>query len=1004
MENIRLDWLENPEIFKVNRLEHHSDHKFFKNIDEANKNNTEFKKSLNGNWKFHYTNNLDGIIPGFYSEKFNVSSWDSINVPGHIQLQGYDKPHYVNTMYPWDGHEAITPPQIPKEYNPVGSYIRDFDVDKNTVGSPLFICFQGVETAFYIWVNGEFIGYSEDSFTPSEFDLTGHVKEGKNRLAVMVVKYSTGSWLEDQDFWRFSGIFRDVYLYTIPKTHIKDMFIKTKLENHYKDSNLKIEVKLQGDLNCRLKSTLRDNENNSILEIVKEINNTEETIEGNINNVKLWSAEEPTLYTLTIEVINNKTNEIYEVVTEKVGFREFKIINNIMHINGKRIIFKGVNRHEFSCYNGRYVSKEEMIWDVKNIKQNNMNAVRTSHYPNQSYFYELCDEYGLYLIDEANLETHGTWQKLGAVKPDYVVPESRPEWLNIVIDRAEAVLERDKNHPSIVIWSCGNEAYGGKNIYEMSQYFRNRDDSRLVHYEGIFHNRTFDETSDIESRMYSKVVDVEEYLNNNPKKPFVLCEYTHSMGNSNGGMHKYIELEDKYPMYQGGFIWDYIDQGLMTKDIYGKDYLAVGGDFGDRPTDYNFCVNGIVYADRKETPKMQEVKFNYRSIDLNVSKDCALISNRNLFISTKNYEVVASLLKNGEEVEKEKYSININPGEKSEIKFNFKSNNMESAEYIINVAVVLKEDAIWAKKGHEISFGQYIYKITGDEVEILEKIKVSDSDCNFGVKGEHFHVIYSKSYGSMISYKYKGKEFIDTPLKVNFWHALTDNDNGNKMGFRCSEWKGASLYQNVKNIEITYDDYKATIVYTYALPTSKESECKVSYTTYGNGKVDVNMDYKGVEGLSDMLDFGMIFKIPSTYENIKWYGYGKEENYCDRNKGARLGIFETKVCDNVSKYVTPQECGNRTGVRYAKVLDNQGFGLEISGNEIDFSALPYTPHELENAFHHYDLPKIYHTVIRASLMQIGVGGDDSWGARPHEEYLLKSNKDMNFTFTLKGIE
>lgn len=1002
MEQIRLDWLENPEVFKVNRIEHHSDHKYYKNIEESLRKESTFKKSLNGNWKFNYANNLDGIIPNFYKEDYNVNGWNSIKVPAHIQLQGYDKPHYVNTMYPWDGHEVICPPKIPKEYNPVGSYVRDFEIDKDFIKSGVFISFQGVETAFYVWVNGKFVGYSEDSFTPSEFDLTPYVNEGNNRLAVMVVKYSTGSWLEDQDFWRLSGIFREVYLYTTPKTHVRDMFVKTYLKNEYKDSDLELELDLQGNLDCRLNITLENDENINILDI-EEVVKENKIIINEVRNIKLWSAEEPNLYNLTIKVVDNNTNEIHEVITQKVGFREFKMINNIMCINGKRIVFKGVNRHEFSCYNGRCVSREEMLWDVKNIKQNNINAVRTSHYPNQTYFYELCDEYGLYLIDEANLESHGTWQKLGQSKPDYVVPDSRPEWLNIVVDRAEAVLERDKNHPSIVIWSCGNESFGGENIYKMSEYFRTRDDSRLVQYEGVIWDSRFEDTSDVESRMYAKVTDIETYLNNNPKKPFILCEYTHAMGNSNGAMHKYIELEDKYTMYQGGFIWDYIDQGLMAKDIYGKDYLAFGGDFADRPTDYNFCVNGIVYADRKESPKMQEVKFNYRNINVEVKKDSAIITNSNLFINTNNCEAIYSLMKYGEIIESKKTSIDIELGNSSEINFDFDIIK-ESGEYVIDVSIVLKEDTIWADKGHEISRGQYVYKIESEENEKLKKIIVSDSDCNLGVKGEHFHAMYSKAYGSIVSYKYKGKEFIDTPLKPNFWHALTDNDNGNKLGFISSEWKGASLYQTVKNIEVSYDEYKATIIYTYALPTSKESECSINYTTYESGKIDVSLNYKGVEGLSDMLDFGVIFKIPAVYENIKYYGYGEKENYSDRNKGSKLGIFETKVCDNVSEYVIPQECGNRTGVRYAKVLDNQGFGIEICGDEFEFSALPYTPHELENAFHHYNLPNIYHTVIRASLKQIGVGGDDSWGSKTHEEYLIPSNKDMNFNFSIKGIE
>ncbi|MBM6820952.1 beta-galactosidase, partial [Clostridium saudiense] len=583
MRKFDLSYLENSEIYEVNRLESKSDHKFYRNLDELLEDNSSFKIELNGDWKFHYSKNLDGIINNFYEEDYNTESWDNIKVPGHIQLQGYDKPHYVNTMYSWDGHDDILPPLVPKRYNPVGCYVKEFDISSEFLSKQLHVSFEGVESAFYLWLNGKFVGYSEDSFTPADFDLSSLYKQGKNKLAVMVVKFCSGSWLEDQDFWRFSGIFRDVYLYTKPETHINDIFVHTNLKDNYKKCDLDVDLKIEGNLDSVIKATLIDNSNNKILEKTQSIESNTLSIKEEVTDIKLWSAEEPNLYTLLIEVLD-KSNNIIEVIQQKVGFRAFEMINNIMHINGKRIIFKGVNRHEFSCYTGRCVSKEEMLWDVKTMKRNNINAVRTSHYPNQSYFYELCDEYGLYVIDETNLESHGTWQKMGKIDSKCVVPDSKKEWRECVLDRAKSMLERDKNHPSIIIWSCGNEAFGGENIYLMSEYFRNTDSSRLVHYEGVFNDRRYNNSSDMESRMYAKVKDIEEYLNNNPEKPFMLCEYTHAMGNSNGAMYKYIELEEKYPMYQGGFIWDFIDQGLMTKDIYGKDYLAFGGDFGDRPT------------------------------------------------------------------------------------------------------------------------------------------------------------------------------------------------------------------------------------------------------------------------------------------------------------------------------------------------------------------------------------------------------------------------------------
>ncbi|WP_195514904.1 glycoside hydrolase family 2 TIM barrel-domain containing protein [Paraclostridium bifermentans] len=1001
MRKFDLSYLENSEIYEVNRLESKSDHKFYRNLDELLEDNSSFKIELNGDWKFHYSKNLDGIINNFYEEDYNTESWDNIKVPGHIQLQGYDKPHYVNTMYSWDGHDDILPPLVPKRYNPVGCYVKEFDISSEFLGKPLHVSFEGVESAFYLWFNGKFVGYSEDSFTPADFDLSSLYKQGKNKLAVMVVKFCSGSWLEDQDFWRFSGIFRDVYLYTKPETHINDIFVHTNLKDNYKKCDLDVDLKIEGNLDSVIKATLIDNSNNKILEKTQSIESNTLSIKEEVTDIKLWSAEEPNLYTLLIEVLD-KSNNIIEVIQQKVGFRAFEMINNIMHINGKRIIFKGVNRHEFSCYTGRCVSKEEMLWDVKTMKRNNINAVRTSHYPNQSYFYELCDEYGLYVIDETNLESHGTWQKMGKIDSRCVVPDSKKEWRECVLDRAKSMLERDKNHPSIIIWSCGNEAFGGENIYLMSEYFRNTDSSRLVHYEGVFNDRRYNNSSDMESRMYAKVKDIEEYLNNNPEKPFMLCEYTHAMGNSNGAMYKYIELEEKYPMYQGGFIWDFIDQGLMTKDIYGKDYLAFGGDFGDRPTDYNFCMNGIIYADRKESPKMQEVKFNYQNIKIDVNFNSVKIKNNNLFINLDQYDIIWEYLREGNVIEYEKLNIYLEAGNEIEIKLPI-SKKSNSGNYTIDVKAVLKNDTLWAQKGYEVAFGQDYYEILDNNEEYDGKIIVNDCDVNFGVRGRNFEVIYSKNYGGLISYKFNGREYINEIPKPNFWHAPTDNDRGNSMAFRCAIWKIASLYAKAIDIKISYDEYKASITYTYALPTTPESKCNVTYTTLGDGSVKVKMDYKGVEGLPNMLDFGMMVKIPCVYDNLTWFGRGIEENYSDRNKGARLGVHKNKVIDNLSKYVIPQECGNKTDLKWAKVTDNTGNGLMIAGNNFEFSALPYTPHELENAYHHYELPPVYHTVIRVSLKNIGVGGDDSWGAMPHDEYLIPSNKDMSLEFTIKGI-
>lgn len=1010
-----LDYLVNPEIFQINRMDAHSDHKYYASLEESKNKLTKLKKSLNGIWKFSYGKNPDLRIKDFFKENFNSNHWDNIRVPGHIQLQGYGTPHYVNTMYPWDGHEKLIPPEIPKDFNPVGSYIKKFTVPKEWDKNAVYISFQGVESAFYLWINGNFVGYSEDSFTPSEFDISKYLKEGENTLAVEVYKWCSGSWLEDQDFWRFSGIFRDVYLYSIPKVHIEDLFIKTEIENLNTVENrvalVDIDLKLKYQENRKIKLNCKcyDNKNFLISESKKNfIEKGKCTLSFKIEKPLLWSAEKPNLYEVEILVIDEKTDEIIEVVIQKIGIRKFELIDKIMYINGKRIVFKGVNRHEFSCYNGRVISEEEMVWDIKFLKANNFNAVRTSHYPNVTRWYELCDEYGLYIIDEANIETHGTWQKMGICKPDNPVPESRPEWREIVLDRGKSMFERDKNHSSILIWSCGNEAYGGKNLYEMSQYFRKVDPSRLVHYEGIFWDRRYNDTSDMESRMYAKVFEIEEYLNDNPQKPFILCEYSHAMGNSNGGLHKYVELEEKYPLYQGGFIWDYIDQSIMWKNSKGEQFLAFGGDFDDRPTDYNFCVNGLVYGDRKPSPKVQEVKYLFSNFEVKPQKNSVYIKNKSLFTNLNEYDVTWKLFKDGIQIENGKLDIYLEPLSAKEFPINL-TEKTEYGEYIIEISISLKNNEFWAEKNYEIAFGQFVYKIEKKverEIHNKPKLHIADCDVNYGVKGEGFHIIFSKSYGSIISLKYLNKEFIKSPIMPNFWRAITDNDRGNKMAFRYSQWKIASLYAKHSEIEIKNFENEAIIKYIYELPTLPLTKCEVEYRVFGCGTIEVNLSYPGYDNISEIPVFGVSFKIPGEYKRIEWYGNGPEESYVDRKHGAKLGIYKSEVKKQMSQYVIPQECGNKTDTRWIKITNDKEEGLLIKADwkeNFEFSALPYTVHEIENAYHHYDLPNSDYTVLNINKIQMGVGGDDSWGAKTHDEYLIPSKKPLMFRFKIKNI-
>lgn len=999
----RLTWLEDPEVFAVNRKEAHSDHVYYENTEEMVLGaDMPLRQSLNGTWYFSYAKNPTVRVKDFYKKDFDCRMFDSIEVPGHIQTQGYDRCQYINTMYPWDGTEYLRPPMVSKEYNPVGSYVKYFVLEKNLQDKPVFVSFQGVETAFYVWLNGVFIGYSEDSFTPAEFELTPYLQDGENKLAVEVYKRSSASWLEDQDFWRFSGIFRDVYLYAVPKTHIEDLSVKSTLDNSYKNGKLYLKLKISGHTDCAVKAVLLNAEEKIVFEKNIKGNSICE-ISGEVENVHAWSAEDPYLYQLYLYVEDQKGNLI-EAVPELVGFRTFEMIDKVMHINGKRIVFKGVNRHEFNVRRGRSIKKEDMLWDIEFMKQHNINAVRTSHYPNESLWYRLCDIYGIYLIDETNLESHGSWQKMGECEPSWNVPGSRPEWKEAVLDRAKSMFERDKNHPSVLIWSCGNESYAGTCIEAMSDYFHEKDDTRLVHYEGVFWNREFDHISDIESRMYAKPAEIEAFLSNDPKKPYISCEYMHAMGNSCGGMKLYTDLESKYELYQGGFIWDYIDQSMLRKNEQGEEVFAYGGDYDDRATDYEFCTNGIVYADRKISPKAQEVKQLYANVKLTPDENGVLIKNENLFISTEAYTLVYRMMLDGYPVFESMRNVVVQAQEEQYVKLDY-PNIDEPGEYTYEVAMELTEDTIWADAGHEICFGQFVKKVTEEEEQTTKKMQVIYGDVNIGVKGEGFLAMFSKSEGGLASLQYDGTEYITRAPKTSYWRACTDNDRGAKQGFDRSMWLTAGLYQKVIDVKVEELEEQVRITFEYELPTIPKAYSTISYVMSGDGVVHVHLLYKGTEGLPEIPAFGMDFKLKERYHNFEYYGYGPEENYVDRMEGARLGIFEGTAKENLSNYLIPQECGNRVGTRWLKVTDEYGRGLQFTCEEIPFesSVLPYSAYELENALHQEELPKIHYTWVRILAKQMGVGGDDSWGAPVHEQYRIPSDKNLEIAFHVSKL-
>lgn len=1021
--------IHDPKFFKENCMAAYSDHVAYADETEAEEKKSSFRLSLDGIWKFHYARNYAQTVNGFEAETFDCKCWEDIRVPAHIQMEGYDIPQYVNIQYPWDGREDVWRDAVPSEFNPVASYVKYFTLPEGFKKNGLYISFQGVESGFALWLNGHYVGYSEDSFTPSDFDLTPYVKEGENKLAVQVFKWTSSSWCEDQDFYRFSGIFRSVYLYTMPKVHVYDLKVQPVVDEAVLNADLLVTMQMRGEGKARL--TLTGSRNYSVLEEKEEqiifseelpVSDGEVHFEKEVKKPDLWSAEIPNLYTLTIECFD-QNGERSELVSQRIGFRRFEMKDGIMTLNGKRIVFKGVNRHEFSSKTGRAVTREEVLKDIVTMKQNNINAIRTCHYPDASIIYDLCDEYGLYMIAENNLESHGSWDAAmhGSVPKDTIVPGDNMDWEPMMLDRVNSCYQRDKNHPAVLIWSVGNESYGGKVIFDMSEKFRALDPYRLVHYEGIFNDRRYEATSDMESQMYTSVENVKKFLAEHKEKPFIMCEYTHAMGNSCGAMHKYTDLTDTEPRYQGGFIWDYIDQSILKKDRYGKDFQAYGGDFLERPTDYNFSGNGICYGgDRDPSPKMQEVKFNYQNISILFEKEGKFtVVNKNLFANTDRFRCVAVLQKNGVVVKKQEIETAVSPLSTKDYEIPFailRADDKDQkkdpdAEYTLTVSFRLKEDMSWADAGHEVAFGQKIYKKIPAFHASEKPIRVVHGKVNIGVKGEDFDCLFSMLSGGLVSYRYAGKEMIEKIPMPNFWRAPVDNDNGSMAPARYAQWKIASMYISHRNggmfdnvpTKVEEKDNTVTVTYTYFMPTTPAGKCQVSYTVFGDGTIETKLMYDPVEGLPDMPEFGMMFQFNADYDNLTWYGMGSEETYADRRHGAKLGIYSNKVADNMAKYLVPQECGNKVGVRYARIADAKGRGMMFEGDELSFSALPYTPHELENAAHVYELPQVHHTIVRVALAQMGVGGDDSWGSLVHPEYHIDVTKPLEFTFRFKGI-
>ncbi len=983
MKEFKVEWLSDPQVFSVNRLKPFS---HYKKEDEV---------SLNGSWFYNYNVNTDVVNWEFANKDFDCKGWSKIKVPAHIQFQGYDKPQYVNSMYPWDGVEEVKHPNIPKKFNPVSQYARYQYLDKIEENKKYYITFDGVETAFSLWVNGDFVGYSEDSYTPSTFDITENLIEGENKIAIAVFKFSTGSWLEDQDFWRLSGIMRDVYMYTKPVSNILDFYYKTDVDVNNMSAKTTLEIVTENAIGKKVTYIVKDKKGNIIVQNQAEVVSDTIEIHDEVKGLKLWSAEAPNLYDLTISL------EDIQSINYEVGYKRSEIVDGIWYINGKRLVINGVNRHDFSHINGKSVTKEEMLWDVVQMKRHNINAVRTSHYPNQSYFYELCNRYGLYVMDETNLETHGAWT-YGQEGLGDTIPGSKPEWRDAVVDRALSMFERDKNLPCVISWSLGNEAFGGENFREMKKAIKLRDDVRPIHYEGVWHAKEFSDVTDVISGMYVKVQDIEKAIKEGVDKPYILCEYSHAMGNSCGAMHKYVKLTEDFEQYQGGFIWDYIDQSILKTDSYGKEFLAFGGDFDDKPNDFNFCVNGLNFGNRKLSPKMQLVKTCYQNVKINVENNKVEFVNKNLFTNINEYDCFVTVTCDGIELDKQVLEVDVEPLCRKTYELDFKEYNLVG-EYVVTVTLNLKTSTLWEDGGYEVAFGQGILKNIQKVVSNNKLgIRVENSNNNIGIYTDYYSCIFAKK-GGLISYKVGNEELLERRPDLNFWRTPTDNDRGNEMPFRLATWKTAGVYSRKGYAGIKENPEYIELNYKYELPTTIPTESFINYKVYAD-RIEVGVKYSGKEGLPNMPEFSYMLCVDKDIDNTKWYGYGSDDSYQDTVQGAKLGLFKCKVMDNLKDYVVPQECGNKVGVRYMEVTKNNGLGLRIEcENPLEISALPFDPHQMESVDHPNKLPDVYETVLRISEKKMGIGGDDSWGAPVHDEYLLSAEIDREFSFVIRPL-
>lgn len=1001
---------ENPDVVHRNKLPGYAWSFPFRSIDAAlseDFQSSPYCLSLNGLWDFKWSINPKHSPKQFYRLDYLINGWSKIDVPANWQMKGFGTPIYTNVKYPF----AMNPPKIQEEYNPVGSYVRFFEVPQTWKGESVILHFGAVNSAMTIWVNGHEVGYSQDSKTPAEFDITPYLIGDVNKLAVEVYRWCDGSYLEDQDMWRLSGIERDVFIYARPSQYIRDFFVKAGLSSNYKNGLFNLEVNTSGTLgDCRIEVQLKSEQGEPLFSLEKELVKGNATFSKTLTKIQPWSAEVPNLYQLLV-ALKDKNGKIQDVRSSYVGFRSVEIKNKQLLVNGKPILIKGVNRHEHSEWNGHVISRHEMEADILLMKSFNINAVRTAHYPNDPYWYHLCDKFGLYVIDEANIESHGMGSWLNDGYSLDKTLGNNPSWKMAHLDRTQRMVERDKNFPSIIIWSLGNEAGSGVNFETTAKWIKERDNTRPVQYEQAW----LEPYTDIVCPMYFKIEQMQEFLKLNDPRPMIQCEYSHGMGNSNGNLMDYWNLIRREPQLQGGFIWDWMDQGIAQYLPDGKKFWAYGGDFGpsDVPSDGDFCLNGLVFADRTPKPALWEVKkvyqnFWFEAVDL--KNGLFSIYNENAFRSTDAFRLRYEIKANGEVLKSNIVPLrkSILPGTKELVEIPYQIQPQSGVEYFINFFVELKENEGCLSAGHVVASEQFKLPIYEPEKPIDNSthhgLSMMENDTHIFFYGFDFTIVFAKTSGIITDWKFKGTDMLIRGLQPNFWRVPTNNDRGNGMHERCAIWNNIDKKRILQTIETHRIDSTSYLVTTQSELSPGSSSYDVNYLIHGNGSVKVDVHFvKGTEELPELPRIGMNMLMSNGFDKVRWFGNGPFETYQDRQSAALVDVYQGLVKDQHTPYVWPQESGNKTEVRWLEIFNSKGLGFKIIGNPIlNVSTHHFSIQDLgDELTHYYEIQQRPFTEVNIDLMQRGVGGDNSWGYDTHEQYkLLESNYSYSYTIQL----